>query len=246
MRAKLEIVVALVFLIEPQLALASPPPPIMPGTPEALRTCLAGGVYGVRSQKETFYTTKTDLPLQLAGFAGKGGDFAFRLCLDNDGNSHYFARYAAGKDLPVCEVIEREVFRDPTGIGQMALPVVDGSANHDSVWISGWLPKPPEEWLNRGYRDAGPPMTLLARLKNGPCPLGDDPGYVHIYNTPPGVFKGIAEAIKNDRDHALGGTMTVVRCEDAGCFAGLSTGKTVILDVGAKGVIITGVEPYID
>ncbi len=271
MYPKSAIIVVLVFLISPQMAFASPPPPIMPGTLAAVETCGYGGRYpslGSHSQGKFYTTESPDLPSELAAFAGKGGNFAFRVCRDHDLNVHYFGRFAASKDLPVCEIIEQEMFRDPTGTGKDAMPIVYGSTdyNRDYVRVSGWTPKPPDEWLNLGYpHDAGAPTVTLAQLASGPCPLGDNPNYVNVYNVPPGIFKGIAGALRDasaskegfekhfigaapyDKRGLLGGgVIRWANCEDKGCWTYLSNGSTVQFDLSEKGVAITKISPYMD
>jgi hypothetical protein len=270
MHLKIAISVVLSFLIGPQLAHAlPPPPPILPGSLAALEICGLGGSnqsLGNHSDGEFFTTKSPNLPSELAVFAGKGGNFAFRVCRDGDRNVHYFGRFAASKDLPVCEVIEQEMFRDTTGEGKDAMPIVYGSTdyNRDYVRVSGWTPEPPEEWLRRGYpRDAGAPTVTFAQMADGPCPLGDDPYYARVINVPPGIFKGMATTLQqasgsekgfensfvgsapyNKRGLLGRGFIRWAECEDTGCWAYLDNGSSVEFDLRAKGLAITKVLPH--
>jgi hypothetical protein len=267
---------ALPCLLLSQPVLAAPPPPILPGSLQALDICRFGGGYGIvwtqSGDNGKFYSTDgSDLPPELAVFAEKKGAFVFRICQDKDKRTHYFARYPGSSELPVCEIFEQEIFPDPAG--KIALPVVYGRTNFDNdyVRVSGWTSKVPEDWQQRGYRqDSAIGPVVLAQAKEGPCPPPGDPAYAHLDNVPPGLFKAFArvfeEAVSSEEGFArhfagtpktptdrakarallVGARFRSVSCNSATCSAFLSNGSSVDFDAGERGVVITKVLPWTD
>jgi hypothetical protein len=242
------ILVSLISLVISQAALASPPPTILPGSLRALNICSFGGGYGIAWTRsgdngKFFSGTSSDLPPELTAFAGT--DFVFRVCVDVNKATHYFARFSGPHDRPVCEVVEREIFRDPNG--KVSLPIVYGSTNYndDYVGISGWTFEVPSSWQSLGYAQTNPPEPIvLAQLADGPCPAANDSGYAHVTNVPPALFKGIVKAFRERGNPALG--FRSVRCSDTGCSAFLSNDSSASFDVKGDHVVLTKVTPWID
>jgi hypothetical protein len=171
-------------------------------------------------------------------------------------------------------VFEQEIFPDPTG--KVGLPFIYGSTdNNDYVRVSGWTSQVPAAWQQRGYSQSdaiGP--VVLAQLVKGACPPGNDPGYAHLTNVPPGMFKAMAQAFGRatsslqglaavykgpvyaspDPSVRLMGLPEMIRGShfrsitytDIDCGAFLSNGGTVHFDVDDKGVAITEVSRWSD
>jgi hypothetical protein len=269
MRLVSAILLCFMLCAAPPVALASPPPPILPGSLKALEICRYVGSYGLAQTNSgdngIFYSSdNSDLPAELANLAGEA--FIFRVCVDMDNNTHYFVRIPGSSHLPACEIFEQEIFRDPSG--KVGLPTVYGTTdlNDGVVRVSGWTDRVPEVWQQWGY-PAGNEPAVLAQAKNGPCLPGNDPAYVHITNVAPGLFKamtrvfqeaaasdqgfaknfsGLAKGRLNTSSALRGGKIWSVSCTNTNCDAFLSNGDSVFFDVGDKGVVITQVLPRVD
>jgi hypothetical protein len=250
-------ILALFCLCLAQPAFSSPPPPVLPGTLQALSSCLN------TDWKSKFYAPSGEnFPAPLAAvLAGPGAGWVARVCTDIDNNTHYFFRVPGETLAGVCEVFEEEFFPQEGGV--MATERVRGT--NDNVRVEGWTKLLPPEWAARGYpnhTDAAP--FAMAQLHEKPCPRADDAGYIPITNVPPGLFKNIAQtlirAASSDAEFAkayagtpllqrpgfsgpdmLSARIGSVSCDDSKCTVILMGSTYVNLDVAHGQIVITRV-----
>lgn len=251
-----------VIALAPLPAPAAPPPPIRPGSPQALSTCEGSASPWYASRSRFYSAASQDIPAALVPALGKDSHLAIRTCTDFDGNAHFFVRTPTRSQDGVCQVFENEIF--PAEGRMVPLTLVQGEFNF--LRLSGFTRAVPQAWSDRGYTTR-PDDIVLAQLAPEPCPDGSDSHYLITVNVAPGLFKMAMQAFADARTEdgfarvftgspdrgvpdprrvlATAGVTSMV-CRSGGCSAGLTTGGNAQFDLHDGHVVITRVFPYID